>query len=175
MRGPGPPSAPVEPLPDSRRQPRRRLVCQRSGRGAATPRTAPHRGRTPGRRRALSARAARGPLRVPAPRGSPGDRSRPVSDRSEQPALGQTLGAWQICLTASWAGWDPHLTDGHPIYALVGVELFPDLGGRLVRGKSSLCTRGHPLSFLTVESPFPRRLSPKCKADKSSKCAFPHP
>lgn len=76
LRGPGPPAAPLEPLPDSGRQPRRRAVCQRLGRGTSAPGTTPHRGRASGRQRAaLRAGGVGTPLRAPAPPGGPGDRS----------------------------------------------------------------------------------------------------
>ena len=111
LRGPGPPAAPLEPFPDSRRQPRRRPVCQRPGRGTSAPGTAPHRGRAPGGQHSPSAWAGRGPLRAPAPTGGPGDRPG-LHDR----LLWQYLGAWQAWWTASRTVWDllsdrrtPHL------------------------------------------------------------------
>lgn len=77
----------------------------------------------------------RGPLHAPAPRGSPvtglgfwvTDLNGPAS-RADPWSVAYLLDG-----LLSWVG--PQLTDGYAIYALVGVELFPDFCGRLVQGE----------------------------------------
>lgn len=62
------------------------------------------------------------------------------------------------------------MTDGFPIYVLVGVDLL-DFCGRLGQGERLLVgTGGHPLGLLMSEKPLPAPAFPRVESQDSEVC-----